>query len=140
MRPSLAQRWWRLQCHDTSLARMVTAAGLTMLGCAMVVGLGDGKPGYTLLEDAWPIQFWGLLYTGVGAWGLYGAVNRLPYWVRIGHTMTGMYLWAFIAIAQFTDQFTDQPLPTRLLLLLPAFVDAWVLVKTVLAGPRPEKI
>ena len=136
MRPSLSQRWWRLLCHDTSLARMVTSAGLTMLGGAMVLGLGAGKPGYTLLEDAWPIQFWGLLYVGVGAWGLYGVVNRLSYWVRIGHTMGGMYLWAFIAIAQFTDQ----PLPTRLLLLLPAFVDVWVLVKTVLAGPRMEKI
>lgn len=132
--PPIRQRFARLLSHDSSFARLVTAIGLVLLGASMACGLGEGKPGYTLMEQAWPLQFWGVVYLSVGAWGFYGAVSRMPYWVRIGHTMGGMWLWAFLGIAQFADQ----PLPTRLLLILLAFVDLWVLVKVVIAGPRKE--
>lgn len=134
MKPDVNVRLSRLMRHDTSFARLITNIGLVLLGVAMIFGLGSGQPGYSLIEEAWPIQFWGLLYLGTGCWGVYGVLDRFPYWVRIGHTMSCMYLWAFIAIAQFADQ----PLPTRLLLILPALVDIWVLVKVVLTGPRKD--
>lgn len=134
MIPPVTQRFGRLLSHDTSFARLVTAMGLVLLGASMSLGLGSGKPGYILLEDAWPLPFWGVIYLSAGCWGVYGSVSRIPYWVRIGHTMICMWLWAFMALAQFSDQ----PLPTRMLLILPALVDIWVLAKVVIAGSRKD--
>ena len=134
MKPDMDERLARLMRHDTSFARLITSLGLAILGVAMMFGLGSGQPGYSLIEQAWPIQFWGVIYLSVGGWGIYGSLSRLPHWIRVFHTMGAMYLWAFIALAQFSDQ----PLPTRLLLILPALVDIWVLVKVVLTGPRKD--
>lgn len=134
MIPPARARLARLLSHDSSFARLITALGLVLLGASMACGLGAGQPGYTLMEQAWPLPFWGVIYLSTGAWGFYGSVTRLPYWIRIGHTMLSMWLWAFIGIAQFADQ----PLPTRLLLILPAFVEVWVLVKVVMAGQRKD--
>ena len=133
--PALSKRLQRLFLHDTSFARGTTSFGLVILGLAMLFNFGSGAPGYSLMSQALPLPFWGLLYLGVGVWGLYGTVNRFPYWIRILHVVAAMYLWAFITVAQFNDQF----LPTRALLILPALVDLWVLVKVVLIGPRRKK-
>lgn len=134
MTPPVSRRFARLLSHDSSFARLITASGLVLLGISMAIGLGSGQPGYTMLEQAWPIEFWGVIFLSAGGWGIYGSVSRIPYWVRIGYTMFCMWLWAFIALAQFADQ----PLPTRMLLILPALVDIWVLVKVVIAGPRKD--
>lgn len=134
MKPSISERLGRLLRHDTSFARLMTSLGLCLLGVSMMLGVGRGHPGYLLMEQAWPLMLWGTVYLGVGGWGVYGALNRFPYWIRIGHTMAGMYLWVFIALAQLADQ----TLPTRSLLILPALVEVWVLVKVVLTGPRRE--
>jgi hypothetical protein len=133
--PDFCRRFARLFSHDTSMARLIVAAGLVLLGAAMLLQVGEGAPGYRLLEQALPLPMWGALYLGAGLWGFYGAVNRLGFYARIALTLTGMYAWVFIALAQFADQ----PLPTRTLLVLPALVEAWVLVKVVVYGKRECK-
>jgi hypothetical protein len=132
--PDFPRRVARLLSHDTSVPRLIVAVGLVLLGAAMLCGSGEGQPGYRLLEEALPIQFWGALYLGIGAWGVYGAVNRLQFYPRVALTLTGMYAWVFIALAQFADQ----PLPTRMLLVLPALVEAWVLINVVVYGKRED--
>ena len=131
-RPPIGQRIARLYAQDTSFARCIVALGLVLLGVSMACGSGVGAPGYRILEEAFPLQVWGLLYLAVGVWGLYGVLNRLILTVRIAQTSASMYLWILLALAQFADQ----PLPTRMLLILPAIVDAWVLVTVVIRGKR----
>ncbi len=114
------------------MLRMVSSVGLLLLGTAMVLQMGAGAPGYRLLEDAFPLPLWGAVYVGCGVWGVYGTLTRLSFYPRIGLTLSCMYLWVFIALAQLADQ----PLPTRTLLVLPALVEAWVLVKVVIYGKR----
>lgn len=133
--PDFCRRFARLFAHDTSMMRLVVSFGLVLLGGAMAMRVGEGAPGYRLLEQAFPLPFWGVIYLGVGVWGLYGSVNRLSFYARIALTLAGMYSWAFIALAQFADQ----PLPTRTLLILPALVEVWVLVKVAIYGKRECK-
>ena len=123
----------RVIACDTSLARLVVALGLVLLGVTMSCGMGAGKPGYTLLESAMPIQYWGGIYFAGGFAGVMGAFSeRLPYWFRISICLLSMYLWTFLCIAQFADQ----ALPTRTLLLLPATVEVFILIKIVALGKR----
>jgi hypothetical protein len=132
MKPNIKLRMARLMSHDTSFARLIVSTGLVLLGVAMMLELGHGAPGYELMEEAFPLPFWGAVYAGVGVWGMYGTINRFPYWARIVCALAGMYLWVFITLAQFNDT----PLPTRTLLVLPALVELWVLTKTLIHGDR----
>lgn len=132
--PPLSRRMGRLLTHDTSLVRLVTSFGLILMGVSLLFNLGTGVGGYRLMEDAMPLPFWGVIYGTTGAWGIYGCIERLPYWIRIFNIMAAMWLWAFVTLAQFADE----PLPTRTLLILPALVEFWSLVKVVAHGPRKD--
>jgi uncharacterized membrane-anchored protein len=106
---------------------------LVLLGATMLAGLGAGQPGYRLLETAMPVQGWGAIYFAGGVAGVIGAFSdRLDYLHRLALCFLSMYLWIFLCIAQFADQ----ALPTRTLLLLPAMVEIFVLIKVVALGKR----
>ncbi len=123
----------RVVAGDTAFARLITALGLVLLGVTMLTNMGAGQPGYRLLESAMPIPFWGAIYLFGGLAGVIGAFSdRMSYWLRIVLCLLCMYLWVFLCIAQFADQ----ALPTRTLLLLPATVEVFVLVKVVALGKR----
>lgn len=128
----MPQRIARMLSHDTSFARLIVATGLLLLGGAMALGIGREAPGYVLLETAMPLQWWGIVYMLAGVAGMWGSITRLCYWWRIALACLGIYLWALITLAQFADQL----LPTRLLLILPAAVELWVLIKVVVQGKR----
>jgi hypothetical protein len=132
MRPHLKRRVARMLGHDTSFARLIVATGLLLLGAGMTLGMGQGAAGYVLLEAAMSIQFWGIAYMLAGLAGMWGAITRLCFWWRVALSCLGIYLWSLIALAQFADQL----LPTRLLLILPAIVELWVLIKVVVQGKR----
>lgn len=132
MKPSVQKRIARLLSHDTSVARLIVATGLLLLGAGMALGVGKGATGYVLMEEAMPLQYWGMLYMMAGLAGMWGAVSRVCYFWRVALACVGIYLWALITLAQFADQL----LPTRLLLILPAVVELWVLVKVVVQGKR----
>lgn len=118
--------------HDTSFARLIVATGLLMLGAGMALGIGHKEAGYMLFETAMPLQLWGVVYMLAGFAGMWGSITRLCFWWRIALACLGIYLWALITLAQFADQV----LPTRILLILPAAVELWVLIKTVVQGKR----
>ena len=132
MSPLFKQRVARMLAHDTSFARLIVAPGLLLIGAGMALGSGHGQPGYDLLQTAMPLQFWGVIYMLVGLAGMWGSITRLHYWARVCLSCAGLYLWTLITLAQFADQL----LPTRLLLLVPAAVELWVLTKVVVQGKR----
>lgn len=132
MCPIFKQRVARMLAYDTSFARLIVATGLLLMGAGMALGVGRSAPGYMLLEDAMPIQFWGIVYMLAGLTGMWGSVTRLPYWWRVALSCLGIYLWSFITLAQLVDQL----LPTRLLLILPVAVELWVFIKVVVQGKR----
>lgn len=82
-----------------------------------------------------PLPLWGAAYIILGIAEFYGSVHRMTYVPRLTLTLMGMYMWVFIAVAQVIDR----PLPTRMLLILPALLEVWVLVKVVASGPRREQ-
>lgn len=133
-KPDIGERFIRLLHHDTSFVRMIVSLGLVLMGVSMLMNMGTGVAGYALMEEAAPLPAWGVAYFVVGLMGLYGCLDRLKYWVRVALPLIGMYLWAVITIAQFNDQ----PLPTRTLLILPAIVELWVLIKVAVCGRRKD--
>lgn len=128
----LQERIARLLAHDTTPSRLITAFGLVLMGMAMLFNFGHDVGGYSLLEQAMPLPVWGTVYIAVGLIAAVTALYRQPMTVKVLVTLASMYLWIFMALAQFQDQL----LPTRLLLLLPATVDVWVLVKVFVCGRR----
>lgn len=134
MRPSARERVTRLIFADTGIARLVTSLGLWAIGAAMALDLGTNEPGYGLLSKAMPLCVWGWVFLLAGSVGIYGVFGRIPYVPRLALCLAGMYLWAVVALSQNAHE----PTPMRLLLVLPAVVELWVLIKVALLGRREE--
>lgn len=133
MKPQLAIRFFRLLGHDTGPLRAIVALGLLLSGVAMLWLQSGNSRGYALMEHVMPVPAWGCLFLVVGTAGFLGTVVRYPYYLRLFIETAGAWTWSFVALSQLWEP----PLtPMEPLLLLPALVEAWVIIKVVVEGPR----
>lgn len=132
--PSPTQRVTRILNADTGVCRLVIAAGLLIVGAAMLLGFGDATHGAKLMANAMPLPAWAVLFILVGGFEVYGVFGRVPFLGRVALCLAGAFVWVVIALSENSHV----PTPTRFLLVLPAVVELWVLIKVSLLGRREE--